>query len=60
VRKKHRSGKSARSSSHYCDMSFSIAWIKAHTPTVRSPGEVTEGVELSKWNHLLHKQRSQL
>jgi hypothetical protein len=60
VRKKHRSGKSARSGSHDRDVSFSIAWIKAHTPTIGSRGEVTVGVELSKWNHLLHKQRSQL
>jgi hypothetical protein len=60
LRKKHRSGESAWAGSHDGDVSFSISWIKAHTPTIGSPGEVTEGVELSKWNHLLHKQRSQL
>src|ERR1700761_9355997 len=41
LRKKHRSGESARSGSHDCDVSFSISWIKAHTPTIGSLGEVT-------------------
>ena len=60
LRKKHRGGESARSGSHDCDVSFSIACIKAHTPTIGTTGEVTAGIELSKWNHLLHRQRSRL
>jgi hypothetical protein len=60
LRKKHGSGESPRSGSHDCYVPFFIAWIKAHIPTIGSAGEITVGIELSKWNHLLHKQRSQL
>ena len=56
LRKKHGSGKSTGPGTYDNDVSFFIAWIKAHSPTIGSPGEVPVGVELSDWNDLSHTQ----
>ena len=60
LRKQHRRGKPSRPRSHNYDVSFLIALLKAHSPTIESPRRQLAGAERSNWNHLIHMQTRQL